>query len=761
MNKAITDGLVFTPPAFSAGLSVWSSQNGTAGSDTYDGSANAAIAVADADFGDCLELLKTDNTQKLRYMGQTTILPGCYLQITVRIKAVSGNLPSVRIAGWAVDGSDNHVSGVVEVGPTVALSNYGKVETVQAIVGVGTRDGVDMSWGRSAVYGHFGLNLTGSNGGVVRIEDIRIEDVTSYFLRDMMDWVDVRDFGAIGDGVTDNSGAFEAADTAANGRSVLVPEGTYFVGSHLTFDNSVRFEGQLSMPDNKRLILIKDYNFARYVDAFGDELTAFKKAVQALFQYSNHDSLDLKGWRIELTEPIDVAQVAGIDSFATRRVIRNGQINLLGSTDWNDTVVSSQASYSSSNAKTLTGVSNVANIAVGSRVSGAGVGREVYVKAVNVGAGTVSLNHELFDAAGTQNFTFTRYKYAFDFSGFSLLDKFVIDDIEFQCAGKASGVMLAPEGGIFHIRDCFMTKPKDRGVTSIGGGCQGLTIDRCQFLSNEQALRAQDRTSVAFNVNSNDAKIRDNRFVRFGTTGVLAGSGHIFIGNHWFQGDNETDGIRQAGMVFTNLNLKSTLTGNYIDNNFIELTNEHDATPDFANQFSFGGITISGNIFTVNDVAPWFNWIVVKPYGQGHTLNGLNISNNSFRAINGAVDRIDQVDETYASLDMGITKNVVVQGNTFHSVNEPIFNPLTVNYSRNSDAKTWTIDSAPHFPFGGWSRRVTAVVPDGAIKSSGSTIYTTPYSAVKKGSDNNQIELVWSTACQGDVTVTMRMDKPT
>jgi hypothetical protein len=75
---------------------------------------------------------------------------------------------------------------------------------VSAIVGTGARGGVDMAWGDTPVYGHFGLDLTGPNSGQVRIESLRIEDVTSVFHRKLMDWVDVLDFGAVGDGVTDD-----------------------------------------------------------------------------------------------------------------------------------------------------------------------------------------------------------------------------------------------------------------------------------------------------------------------------------------------------------------------------------------------------------------------------------------------------------------------------------------------------------------------------------------------------------------------------
>ena len=82
MNKAITDGLVFTPPPFSAGLSNWSSGDGTVGSPSYQGSANAALVPADQDFGGCLELLKTATTQKLRAYFQTPMVPGSHADRT-------------------------------------------------------------------------------------------------------------------------------------------------------------------------------------------------------------------------------------------------------------------------------------------------------------------------------------------------------------------------------------------------------------------------------------------------------------------------------------------------------------------------------------------------------------------------------------------------------------------------------------------------------------------------------------------------------
>ena len=94
MNKAITQGLVLMPPAFSAGLNLWSREDGRAGQGSYLGQANAAFVPNDQDFAGCLELQKTSSVQKLRSFQQIPFQPGLYLRVTVRIKAMSGALPS-------------------------------------------------------------------------------------------------------------------------------------------------------------------------------------------------------------------------------------------------------------------------------------------------------------------------------------------------------------------------------------------------------------------------------------------------------------------------------------------------------------------------------------------------------------------------------------------------------------------------------------------------------------------------------------------
>jgi hypothetical protein len=762
MNKAITDGLVLMPPPFAAGLSVWSRENGTPGSATYQGAPGAAFVAADQDFGGALEITKTDAVQRLRWTGETPILPGCYLRISTRVKALSGALPSVRIAGWAGGPGGAAVTGLPAAGPSVALAAYGEVVEVSAIVGTGLRTGVDMVWGGGAVYGHFGLDITGPNGGVVRVDDIVIEDITGAFLRSMMDWVDVRDFGAVGDGVTDDRAAFAAADAAAAGRQVCVPAGTYRIASNLTLENEARFEGTVTMPATARLILRRNFDLNGYIDAFGSEVEAFRRAFQALLHFSDHESLDLCGRRIEIDAPLDMAAaVATLDSFEVRRVVRNGQINCTGGPGWSTGTATSVGSYAALNPLQLTGVANVVNVEVGSLVAGTGVGREVYVTAKNVPAGTVTLSQPLWGAPASQTYTFRRFRYALDFSGFAQLSRLVLDDLDIQCNGLASGILLAPAGSIVQIRDCWITKPRDRGITSHGTGCQDLQIDRCQMISNEQATAATARTSVGLNVNANDAKIRDSRFQRMGTTMVLRGNGHLIVGNHWFQGDEVTDGPRVAGLVFTETNVKSVVTGNYIDNSFIEWTNEHDATPAFASEFSFGGLTVTGNIFTANDVASWFSWIVVRPYGPGHFLQGFSVTGNTFKSLNGTVDRVERLDASIAGLDFGRTRNVEFSGNTFNGIAQNTINPVTLEFNQATAAVAWTCDVSAYLPFGGWSREVTAVVAENPVTNAANApVFAMPYVTTLDGPASNRVRLTWPEPAKGRVHVTARVDRP-
>ncbi|WP_171130759.1 MULTISPECIES: glycosyl hydrolase family 28-related protein [unclassified Ruegeria] len=761
MNKAITDGIVFMPPAFANGLGVWSSGDGTPGTPTYDGSGSGAFVPSDADFAGCLEIFKTNPTQQLRYMGQTPLQPGCYLQIKARVKAISGPLPQVRIAGWAGAAGDVNVAGVAQQGSATQLSGYGTVHEITAIVGTGYRAGVDMPWGPTAIYGHFGIDIEGTNGAVVRVDDIEITDATSVFLRDMIGIVDVRDFGAIGDGVADDAAAFEAADQAANGRKVYVPEGVYFLGQDVSLNSEAVFDGTVTMAPETMLLLTKSFDLPTYISAFGDETLAFKKAFQALLNNSDHDSLDLGGRKISVSEPIDMqAAVPNRDSYATRRVIRNGQFDVKSSSAWDTDVYTSVATYSTSDPLRLSNVANVANIPVGSLVTGSGVGREIYVRDKNVGAAQITLSAPIYNAAGTQTFTFTDFKYLLDFSGFSMVQKFNMESIEFQCNSRCSAIRLAPTGNTFALKDCFVSRPMDRGITSIGSGCQGMLIDGCQFLSSEEGEDVADRTSIAVNSNGNDVKLRHNRANRFHHFAVLGGSNNLVLGNHFFQGDSVPNGVRNAGLVLIGAYNSSSVAENYVDNCFIQWTNERDANPNFSSSFSFSALSITDNVFYCSDVAPWFSYIVVRPYGSGHFLNGLTVTGNTFRTNAGNITRVDRVDTTFAGLDKDRYANVTFDNNTFHGITTFCANPLRIRHVQSSNAKGWTIGSGGRLPFGGKARSCDSVVSLSRMRNNlnADTFYS-PYVELAQGSSGNNVKLQWPEAVRGTVSVTMRVEQ--
>lgn len=760
MNKAITDGVLLMPPAFANGLDVWSSGDGTPGSDTYANAANAAFVPADQDFAGSLEIQKTASTTRLRYMGETPLLPGCYLRVTARIKAISGSLPNVRIAGYAGQAGGGAVSGVVTTGPTTTITSYGSVVEVSAIIGAGKRNGVDLVWGGEAIFGHFGLDLTGPNGGIVRIDDIVIEDITSVFLRDIMSVVDVRDYGAVGDGTTDDSAAFDAANSAANGRSILVPSGTFHLAEDVTLDAKVSFEGRVTVPADKLFLLRERFDLPAYIDAFKDEETAFKKAFQALLNNVDHDSLDLGGRRVWITEPIDMqAATPERTSYATRRVIRNGQIEAATNGDWATEVTTSQATYSTSNNHTLTGVSNIANVLVGSLVEGVGVGREVYVRSKNVASGEITLSSALFDADGTQVFTFKRFKYLFDFSGYSQLSKFSISEVEFQCNNVASAILLAPSGSVFDIHECFISRPGNRGITSHGSGCQGMLIDRCQFLSSEDGQDVSDRTTIAINAHANDVKIRNNRATRFRHFAILAGGSTLFMGNHFFQGDNVASGVRTAGLVVAKSHASSIISGNYIDNCFIEWTNEYDSAPEFNSEFSFSALSVTDNVFLSGDVAPWFSYFVVKPHGVGHFISGVSITGNRFKSLGTAIDRVERVDTSFADLDYGRMRDINFSANSFHGVNQSVSNPLRFKHTESSVSSAWTIETDEQFPFKGQALAIDSVLVVGRLRNSSSTVvFPTPATDIRQGANSDQFKLSWEEPVRGVVQLVVRMD---
>ena len=88
----------------------------------------------------------------------------------------------------------------------------------------------------------------------------------------------------------------------------------------------------------------------------------------------------------------------------------------------------------------------------------------------------------------------------------------------------------------------------------------------------------------------------------------------------------------------TKSNSATTVVGNYVDNCFLQWTNEHDPTPDFISGFGFSALSVSDNVFLSSDIADWFAYLVIKPFGSGHGISNLTVNGNTFRSLNGTIN---------------------------------------------------------------------------------------------------------------------------
>jgi len=289
-----------------------------------------------------------------------------------------------------------------------------------------------------------------------------------------------------------------------------------------------------------------------------------------------------------------------------------------------------------------------------------------------------------------------------------------------------------------------------------------MMLDRNQFMSSEINANVATRHTIAFNVNCNDVKIRDNRAVRFKHFGVIAGTGHMIQQNHFYQGDTALTDQRTAGIILTESNCKSIISGNYIDNCSIDWTNEHDADPSNNGELSFGGLTIDHNIFFAISPPAWFRFLRIKPMGAGHYINGLNVSKNAFQVSGGgSIQRVEEVDTSVATLNRSGFRNIVVEGNTYNSVTERMYNPAIVPVEYIAASATWQADVASYLPFGGKARRVVAVMAHNHIaNNAGGKVYTMPYAVSELGANGTEIKLHWPEQVSGKVYATVRADNP-
>ena len=90
---------------------------------------------------------------------------------------------------------------------------------------------------------------------------------------------------------------------------------------------------------------------------------------------------------------------------------------------------------------------------------------------------------------------------------------------------------------------------------------------------------------------------------------------------------------------------------------------------------------LAGLLYNQNNIASESGPVTsLNTYGEVVELSAIVGSGNC--------TGVEFVDSTFATLNYSKARNVVVQGNTFNAISEPIYNPCILEHSQASDTQT-------------------------------------------------------------------------
>ena len=176
--------------------------------------------------------------QRLSGTGAQTVftlntVPHSVNVVDIYINGIYQNKDTFTVSGADVTFSEAPPAGTnnIEVQVTVTIA-LGETDASLVTYGAATvadqLDAISTAGGSSLV----GFQQAGT-GAIVRTAQDK-----------MREWVSVKDFGAVGDGVANDAPAILAAITAANGNAVKIPSGTYRITSLIEYSGPVSLHGE-------------------------------------------------------------------------------------------------------------------------------------------------------------------------------------------------------------------------------------------------------------------------------------------------------------------------------------------------------------------------------------------------------------------------------------------------------------------------------------------------------------------------------------
>ena len=453
-------------------------------------------------------------------------------------------------------------------------------------------DGVLQEPGQTADYYLNGSNLTFttapplsskivviSNNLLPLVEPRSITATDTLYARTLedrfRDIINVKDFGAIGDGVTDDTAAIQAALNASNNvEPVLIPKGNYVLTSTLTAFCPVIFNGVISVSSlssvsfklKSQPIVFNDYRKIY----MGTEWTnpnsllagiALQRAVDELAESLRYHTLEGEGASIALGHSINVDSFPAVGLFGRFKTIQNLTVVL-------------SAGF---------GIRNPTTQAV-----------------------TTSAQAYAFDI----NAPTTPSTFGFSFNNVTIYG---------QKNGNGIYYGIQDNNQESSIVNCNFTNFYNKGIKSI----HPLKISKCRLTGGEFNLRDADRITTGIELYAGDSEIIDTT-VSYCKTGIYAeGSSLTLMDVHCFNGSTDNE---SPVLWVNNANADMRATGCYFDNGPIWIY------PLSSVSDTFGRCTFDSSVFTWGSTSAGNrSWVVAKPVQSDAKLRGIITTGCQFR----------------------------------------------------------------------------------------------------------------------------------